>query len=120
MSSATTEVLAKIKTSESRFGPEGIELWRLGGLAVGKTPAWFRKIVQRDFNGRFYADWYDHPSRAGDSLVFEPYDLTGESLRDLLAFADRYAIDLSISATSHHYPTRTIAVFLTPRKKAAA
>jgi hypothetical protein len=115
-----TEVLTKIKTSESRFGPERMELWRLGGLVVGKTPAWFRKIVQKDFEGRFCADWYDHPSRGGDSLIVEPYDLSGKSLRDLLAFADRYALNVSISATSYHYPTRTIAVFLTPRRESRA
>jgi hypothetical protein len=89
-------------------------------LAVGKQPQWFRRIVQRDFGGRFNADWFDHYAKAGDALVVEPYDLDRESLRGLLAFADTYALNVTISATSQHYPTRTLAVFLEPREEARA
>ena len=76
--------------------------------------------TQRDFGGRFNADWFDHYSKAGDALVVEPYDLDCESLRNLLAFADAYELNLTISATSQHYPTRTLAVFLEPREEARA
>jgi hypothetical protein len=116
---APTRIIATVK-GEARFGHEGISLLRLGGLSVGKQPSWFRRIVERDFAGRFNPDWFDHHARTGESLVVEPYDLGDESLRDLLSFADRYGLNVSISATSQHYPTRTLAVFLTPREEARA
>ena len=115
--------LARVITTvkaESRFGPEGMSLVRLGGLSVGKQPSWFRRIVERDFGGRFSAEWFDHYAKASDALVIEPYGLSDESLRDMLAFADRYGLDVNISATSQHYPTRTLAIFLTPREQARA
>jgi hypothetical protein len=115
----TTRVIATVK-ADARFGEEGISLLRLGGLSPGKLPSWFRRIIDRDFSGRFDADWFDHYAKAGSALVVEPYDLTDESLRDLFAFADRYALSLAISATSQHYPTRTLAIFLSPREEARA
>jgi hypothetical protein len=115
--SAPTRVIATVK-AESRFGPDGMSLWRLGGISLGKTPAWFRRIVERDYAGRFDADWFDHYAQAGEALVVEPYDLNDDSLRDLVAFADRHALSVSISATSQHYPTRTLSVFLMPRDAA--
>ena len=117
--SPSIRVIATIK-AERRFGPEGMSLLRLAGVSPGKLPRWFQTIVARDFSGHFNAEWYDHPARDGDSLLVEPYDLTDESLRDLLAFADRYGLQVSISATSHHYPTRTLAVFLMPRAESRA
>jgi hypothetical protein len=106
--------------ADARFGHEGMNLLRLGGLSVGKLPSWFRRIIERDFNGRLDADWFDHHARAGDALVCEPYGLSGESLQELLSFADRYALNVTISATSSHYPTRTLAIFLSPREEARA
>jgi hypothetical protein len=114
-----TRVIATVK-AEARFGREGMSLVRLGGLSVGKLPSWFRRIRDRDFNGQFNADWFDHPARSGDALVVEPYHLDAESMRDLLAFADCYSLGVSVSGTSSHYPTRTLAVFLTPREEARA
>jgi hypothetical protein len=114
-----TRVIATVK-AEPRFGEEGISLVRLGGLAVGKQPQWFRRIVERDFDGRFNAEWFDHYAKAGNALVVEPYDLGRESLHSLLAFADNYALNVTVSATSQHYPTRTLAVFLEPREQARA
>jgi hypothetical protein len=114
-----TRVIATLK-AEARFGDEGMSLVRLGGLSVGKLPAWFRRIRDRDFSGQFNADWFDHHARAGDALVVEPYHLDAESMRDLLAFADRYSLSVSVSGTSSHYPTRTIAIFIEPREEARA
>jgi hypothetical protein len=114
-----TRVIAIVK-GEARFGSEGMSLLRLGGLSVGKQPSWFRRIIQRDFGGRFNAEWFDHHGCMDDSLVVEPYGLSDESLRNLLAFADAYALNITISATSQHFPTRTLAVFLTPREEARA
>jgi len=115
----TTRVIATVK-ADARFGHEGMNLLRLGGLSVGKLPLWFRRIIERDFSDRFDADWFDHYSKAGNALVVEPYDLAHDSLRDLLAFADRYSLSVSITATSWHYPTRTVAIFLTPSEEARA
>jgi hypothetical protein len=117
--SATTSVLAVVK-AEARFGPEGMVLWRLGGLKPGKTPAWFRRIVQRDFDGHFNAHWFDHHAKSGEALVAEPYDIDDGDLRDLVAFADKYDLNISISAITHHFPTRTLSIFLTPRERKAA
>jgi hypothetical protein len=115
----STREIATVR-AESRFGPKGISILRLQGLSVGRQPAWFRAIVRRDFGGHFDAEWFDHCARDMESLVVEPYGLTGDSLRNLLAFADRYGLDVYVSATSQHYPTRAIAVYLTPRKGASA
>jgi len=112
--SATIEVLARIKTRETRFGPGGIELCRLKDLSFGR-PAWFRKIVDRDFAGSFNADWFDHPARSGETLIVEPYDLGDGDLRELIAFADKYNLHISVSAISHHFPTRTVSISLKPR-----
>jgi hypothetical protein len=108
------KVITTIK-GEARFGPEGMELWRLTGLRPGRTPAWFRKIIDRDFDGSFHADWFDHHAQDGETLVSEPYGICHHDLREILAFADEYALNVSISATSHHFPTRTVSVALKPR-----
>ncbi len=108
--STTVSVLATVK-AEARFGEEGITLLRLGGLSH-KMPAWFQRI-ERDF-GHFEHDWMDHPASDGNTLVCEPYNLSHEALMDLVDFAERYGLSVSISATSQHYPTRTLAIFLTP------
>jgi hypothetical protein len=62
----------------------------------------------------------DHPSSDGDTLICEPYDLSHKALVDLLDFADRFGLSVTISALSAHYPTRTVAVFLIPREDARA
>lgn len=116
---ASAYTIATVK-GESRFGKDGMTLLRLGGLSIGKQASWFRRIVERDFGGRFNAEWFDHYAKSGDALVVEPYDLDDDSLRDLLSFADRYGLNVAISAVSSHYPTRTLAVFLEPREQARA
>jgi hypothetical protein len=116
MTTAAMQVIATIK-AEPRFGPDGMSLWRLTGLSSGKTPAWFRRIVQRDFNGSFNADWFDHHAKSGEALIVEPYDLGEGSLRDLVAFAGKYHLGISISAITHHFPTRTLSISLTPKDR---
>ena len=56
---AGIRVIATIK-AESRFGPKGMEIWRHMGVRRGRTPAWFRRIVDRDYCGTFNAPWFDH------------------------------------------------------------
>jgi hypothetical protein len=115
---ARVKVLATVPTREARFAGS-IELWRLDGLEVGKLPAWFRRIVDRDFNGHLSADWFDHFAKDGGALVVEPYNLDLESTQDLIQFAEKYGLRLSISAMSQHYPTRTLSISLTPREEKA-
>ncbi len=113
-----SRVIAVVK-AEARFGPEGMSLWRLTGVSPGRTPAWFRKIVDTYYDGQFHRDWLDHFAKDGNSLLVEPYDLDDESARDLLAFAERHSLRVTISAISHHFPTRTLAIHLTPRDRSA-
>jgi hypothetical protein len=114
----STHVLATI-TADPNSGEGGMDLLRLDGLEVGITPHWFRQIVERDFDGMFYPHWLDHPAMDKDTLVVEPYDLSHDDMRDLLSFADRYRLSVHVSAISSHYPTRTLAVFLTPNRQVA-
>jgi len=110
-------VLATAK-GDARFGPGGIKLVQLDVKPA--KPAWFRRIVERDFGGVFNAQWYDHPGSVGESLVVEPYQLSHEAITDLLDCANRYALNVSISGFSHHYPGRTVAVFLSQRNRCQA
>jgi hypothetical protein len=116
--SAHVKVLATVPTREARFAGS-IELLRLDGLQVGKVPAWFRRIVDRDYNGRLNADWFDHFAKDGEALVVEPYGLGDESIRDLVRFAEKYGLRVTISAMSEHYPTRTLSISLMPGEESA-
>jgi hypothetical protein len=116
---ARVKVLATVPIREARFAGS-IELWRLHGLEVGKLPAWFRRIVERDFNGHFNADWFDHFAKDGEALVVEPYDLSDESLQDLKQFAEKYQLRVHISAITRHFPTRTLSISLIPAEEKAA
>lgn len=107
-----------IATVPAGFGDEELELWQLTGLQRGDHPKWFEQIVDDEYGGNFNADWYDHVSRDEDTLVVEPYDLWDESLRDLVAFADKHSLKIHISAIASHYPTRTLAIALAPRETA--
>jgi hypothetical protein len=113
--SARIEVLTTVKTRESRFGDKGIEIWRLAGVRAGRLPQWFQKIRDRDYGGHFDFDWMDHVAANGETLLSEPYHLGGDDAREILAFADRHDLKVIFSATSFHYPTRTISIELTPR-----
>jgi hypothetical protein len=114
--SATTQIIATVK-AECRFGPEGMSLVRLTGVSPGRLPAWFSRIVDRDFGGSFNAEWFDHHAKSGEALIVEPYGLGEGSLRDLVAFAGKYHLGISISAITHHFPTRTLSISLTPKDR---
>jgi hypothetical protein len=117
--SATISVLATVK-AEARFGEEGLSLLRLGGLS-NEMPSWFQRI-ERDFGQVVWSGhaWMDHPASDGESLVVQPYDLCHESLVDLMDFADRFSLNVFVSALSAHHPTRTLAIYLTPREEGRA
>lgn len=62
----------------------------------------------------------DHPSlwlRHGKPVVFvsQPYDLDGDTLRELLAFCDARSLHLHLSSSrSWHYPGKTLLVAIFP------
>jgi hypothetical protein len=107
-----------IATVPVGFGDEELDLWQLTGLQRGDVPEWFEQIVDSAYGGSFNAHWNDHVSRDDNTLVVEPYDLGDESLRDLVAFADKHSLKVHISAIASHYPTRTLSIALAPRKAA--
>jgi hypothetical protein len=107
-----------IATVPAGYGDEELELWQLTGLSRGDVPEWFQEIVDTEYGGSFNPDWYDHVSRDEDTLVVEPYDLSDESLRDLVAFADKHSLRIHISAIASHYPTRTLSIALDAREAA--
>jgi hypothetical protein len=113
--SARMEVITTVKTRESRFGGGGIEIWRLTGVRPGHLPQWFQRLRDRDYGGHLDFDWMDHVAADGETLLTEPYHLDGEEAREILSFADRHDLKVNFSATSFHYPTRTISIELTPR-----
>jgi hypothetical protein len=109
-------IITTVKT-DPRFGPEGMTLWRLTGAKPGHIPAWFRRILTSEYGGHFDRDWFDHHATCGDSLLVEPYHLDADSARDILDFADRHSLNVTFSATSHHFPTTTIAIFFTRQNR---
>jgi hypothetical protein len=104
-----------IATLPVGFGDEELDLWQLTGLRRGDTPAWYR-IVNDEYDGAFNPRWYDHPSQNGKALVVEPYDLGHEEIRELVDFADKHKLNVSMSAISQHFPTRTISISFMPRE----
>jgi hypothetical protein len=109
-SKRATKVLTTI--NDPKQGP--LILVQVVGLKKFKYPRWYHQIAdRRDYNR---PEWFDHPAKDGDSLVVEPYGLDLADLRDLVSFADRHSLDVSISAMTYHYPTRTVSICLTPRK----
>lgn len=107
-----------IATVPVGIGDEELDLWQLTGLSRGDKPEWFEQLVDREYDGVFNPDWFDHVSRDGEALVVEPYHLPDESFRDLYAFADKHSLKVIVSATSQHFPTRTLNITLTPREAA--
>ncbi len=89
------------------------ELLALEGKKVGQLPRWAQRIV-REREGTM-PDWWDHPGKAGDVLIVEPYGLHSDGVRDLVRFADAHGLDFHIQAESQHFPTRTVCVQLWPK-----
>lgn len=84
----------------------------------GVFPAWVRKLQEEHAEPGelpFHNSWLDHcgtipSSEVGEVFVSEPYDLTPEDVHDLVEDAERFEFDFLISATSFHFPTRTVRV----------
>ena len=61
-----------IATLPVGYGGEELDLWQLTGLSRGDKPEWFEQLVDREYDGVFNPDWFDHVSRDGEALVVEP------------------------------------------------
>jgi predicted TIM-barrel fold metal-dependent hydrolase len=65
--------------------------------------------------------WLDHPSlwiKAGKpfSFVSQPYGLSLQDLREIVAYCEEHDLDVSVDAgASWHYPGATVAVEFTRR-----
>jgi hypothetical protein len=107
-----------IATVPVGIGGEELDLWQLTGLQRGDVPEWFQEIVDRDYDGSFRPRWFDHPAQDGESLIVEPYEVCHSEIREIVEFADKYSLNVSMSAISQHFPTRTISVSFMPREAA--
>src|SRR5208282_3867626 len=65
-------------------------------------------------------DWLDHWGTAiyagREHLVSEPYHMNRERLDQLLRFCDELKLKVNIQASGHHYPTKTMRVFVWPKE----
>ena len=65
-------------------------------------------------------DWLDHWGTAiyagREHLISEPYHLNRERLEQLLHFCDEFNLKVNIQASGHHYPTKTMRVFVWPKE----
>ena len=99
---------------------DGLALTRLTSKRPEPVPRWVRKINRKI--GKQYlltqTDWRDHIGYCGEVLISEPYGLTPEGVRELVAFCDRHGLDFEIDACSQHFPTNVLAVLVWPREGA--
>jgi hypothetical protein len=64
-------------------------------------------------------DWLDHWGTAiyagKERLVSEPYHMNRERIDQLLRFCDELNLAFNIQASGHHYPTKTMRIFVWPK-----
>ena len=106
-------VIGTIRLPQDGWNDPPDELLALEGKKVGQLPQWAQRIV-REREGTM-PDWWDHPGKAGDMLIVEPYGLHSDGVRDIIRFADAHGLDFCIQAESQHFPTRTVCVQLWPK-----
>ena len=95
------------------------ELVQLVGKKPGRLPQWARNIPE--LTGPWNRDnprpsWVDHCGTSGDVLISEPYHFDSADAEHLLNLCKAHNLDFSVSATSQHYPTRTLCIELWPKK----
>lgn len=65
-------------------------------------------------------DWLDHWGTAvyagKEHLVSEPYHMNRERIDQLLRFCDEFDLAVNIQASGHHYPTKTMRIFVWPKE----
>jgi Holliday junction resolvase-like predicted endonuclease len=65
-------------------------------------------------------DWLDHWGTAiyagTEHLVSEPYHMNRKRIEQLLRFCDEFNLKVNIQASGHHYPTKTMRIFVWPRE----
>ena len=65
-------------------------------------------------------DWLDHWGTAiyagKEHLVSEPYHMNRERIDQLLRFCNEFNLAVNIQASGHHYPTKTMRIFVWPKE----
>ena len=65
-------------------------------------------------------DWLDHWGTAiydgKEHLVSEPYHMNRERVDQLLRFCNELNLAVNIQASGHHYPTKTMRIFVWPKE----
>jgi hypothetical protein len=82
------------------------------------------EMAMQVFHEHFHRslDWMDHSgwsTKSDGQVVFvsEPYGLDAEKLQHLMNVVNACDFALNISATSHHYPGRTLRIEISPKAK---
>ena len=102
--------------------PDGpLSLQRLVSKKSHPVPRWVKKVFNKRGLGfeMTHSSWRDHIGYCGELLVSEPYGLPSEYVRDLVEFCDKHGLDFQIDATSQHFPTQTLAIFVWPKEQEA-
>jgi hypothetical protein len=65
-------------------------------------------------------NWLDHWGSARNAhgqeqFISEPYPLYREALQEVLRFAELLDLDVTLSATSYHFPTRVVRLTFEPK-----
>jgi hypothetical protein len=100
-------------------------------VRIGRIPRWLASLVRRRDRPPFprYRGWevetiaahgfVDHwgISKWQEQEVFvsEPYPLGLADLREVVAFCDRYELEVRVCAASSHYPTACLRLEFSPR-----
>ena len=64
--------------------------------------------------GRWLDHWGSSHDRGGERRTFvsEPYDITPETVRDIISFTEPMGLDFYISSNSYWFPGRTVRVVI--------
>lgn len=70
--------------------------------------------------GQYLLDCIDHPSKMvydrEELIIFEPYTLETDQLKELIAFCEEKNFDIRIDGESPHFPGKTVRVILADKK----
>jgi len=101
--------------------------WRVS--RAGGEPVWVvayrspRRVPARRRYGARPGTWDDHgvlwrrPADGCYMYTAAPYSLSTDELRDLLAFCDEWALDVTIGVPSIYYPARCVHIEILPKGK---
>jgi hypothetical protein len=94
----------------------------------GEIPGWLQRRMDRCgddvlYRGPMDSDprWLDHwgtsrDARGHEVFVSEPYHLDTEKLRRVLAFCERYDLEVEVKGSSDWFPTKAIRLEFRPQR----